>query len=122
MTQVGTAAPLVLLLLLAAGTLVLLRATRHRRMAAEPVSGPPTGYGRLAYEITIGVVGLLVGGLLTLAGLWWIVIGIGASSVLFWSPAGAFIGGAVVSLVIALVLGGAGVTIAVLSRARLLRL
>lgn len=121
------AVPLVvlsLLLVLVAGTLVVLRTGRHHRAATEPGTGSPTGSGRLAYEITVGVVGLLVGGMLTLAGLWWIVIGVGLSSVLFYSPQGALGGGAgaVVSLVIGLILGGAGVAVVVVSRSRLLRL
>lgn len=118
-----------LLVLLLAG-LVALRVRRKRSPSAVSTSTAsplgvtaPTGSGRLAYEITLGVAGLLVGGLLILAGLWWIVIGLtGFSGLLFYSPGGATQANVLVAPLIGVVLGASGWLVCVLARARLLRL
>ncbi len=127
----GPALLLVLLLGLAVLlTLVMMRSSRRRTQlpsgpgvaAVLPEPSGATGPGRLAYEITIGVAGLIVGGLLVLVGLWWLLLGVTASALLFSSPAGSFVPTWLPALVVGLVIGAAGAGVFWLARTRLLRL
>ncbi|MHB1500241.1 MAG: hypothetical protein ACYCYK_03575 [Candidatus Dormibacteria bacterium] len=135
MALVGLGVPLVLLLLLLGLavllTLVMMRSSRRHR--TQLPSGPgaatglpepsgATGPGRLAYEVTIGVAGLIVGGLLILVALWWLLLGVTASALLFSSPSGSSVPNWLPSLVVGLVIGAAGAGVFWLARTRLLRL
>ncbi|HUY60254.1 MAG TPA: hypothetical protein VMW49_00110, partial [Candidatus Dormibacteraeota bacterium] len=108
----GAPALVVALLLVAAAVVTLLLVRRRGPGPAGP-GGGPLSPGRLAYELTLGVGMLVVGGLLLLAAAWLCVIALVEVSF----PGGSW----VLPLIPALLSGLVGMALALEGRRRLLR-
>ena len=102
------------LLLLAAAAVALAVVRRRLRASARRASTGPLPPGRLAYELTLGVGALVVGGLLLLVAAWFCVLALAAASL----PGGPW----GLPLILALLCGLIGMALFLLGRDRLLRL
>jgi len=121
-----TVLPLLLFVVVVLGIyLILVVPDRaHRRMAAPPAGGdPPGGHpGRVAYEITLGVLGLVVSGSLLLISLWLLFAGVAGPSLFFYAPSVSGPWPLLLAIVPALLVGFMGILIGRAARRRLLRL
>ncbi|MHB8555670.1 MAG: hypothetical protein ACYDCB_08470 [Candidatus Dormibacteria bacterium] len=118
--------PLLLLLVVVLGIyLILVVPDRgHLRMLAPPGDGDSPGAhpGRVAYEITLGVLGLVVSGSLLLISLWLLIAGVMGPGLFFYAPSVSGPWPLLLTIVPALLVGFMGVLLGRAVRRRLLRL
>ncbi|MHB1892187.1 MAG: hypothetical protein ACYDEA_06660 [Candidatus Dormibacteria bacterium] len=121
-----TMVPLLLLLVVVLGIyLILVVPDRgHLRMLAPPGDGDSPGAhpGRVAYEITLGVLGLVVSGSLLLISLWLLIAGVMGPGLFFYAPSVSGPWPLLLTIVPALLVGFMGVLLGRAVRRRLLRL
>ncbi len=118
--------PLLLFVVVVLGIYLILVAPDrgHLRRSVPPGGGdlPSAHPGRVAYEITLGVLGLVVSGSLLLISLWLLIAGVMGPGLFFYAPSVSGPWLSLLAIVPALLVGVMGVLIGRAARRRLLRL